>query len=161
MLAATTFSIPLWAWAARRYGAAQSLIIAVFAFGGGAIWIGTLAFAHPDWLAGRVAFAFAGLGFAGMQVLPYTIVATLIHKAAAAGEAGESSFTGMWTAAEKLGLAFGPALTGIVLSLWQAQKTGAVASLVIAAPMLLGLLSLPLLMAATRARSGDPARGHS
>jgi hypothetical protein len=37
-----------------------------------------------------------------------------------------------------------------VLALWQGQKIGAVASLVIAGPAILGLLSLPLLIAATR-----------
>jgi Na+/melibiose symporter-like transporter len=148
MLAATTVAIPLWAGAARRWGAPRSLVLAVLVFGAGAIWIGVLAFARPDWFASRVGFAIAGLGFAGMQVLPYTIVATLIHDAAAAAEAGESSFAGMWTAAEKLGLAFGPALTGIVLALWPAHKTSAVTSLVLVGPMLLGLFSIPLLMAA-------------
>jgi glycoside/pentoside/hexuronide:cation symporter, GPH family len=153
MLATTTLTIPLWAWSARHVGAARSLIFAILLFAAGALWIGSLCFSHGDWLSGRIAFAFTGVGFAGMQVLPYTLVATLIHHAASSAAAGESSFTGAWTAAEKLGLAFGPALTGVVLSIWPAEQVSAVSILVIAAPLLLGLLSMPLLLAATRSRA--------
>jgi GPH family glycoside/pentoside/hexuronide:cation symporter len=150
MLGATTLSMPVWAWAGRKFGTARALMAAVVAFGCGAMLIGGLAVTGTDWVGARFAFAFAGIAFAGMQVLPFTLVAHLVHDAAQSGEAGESSFTGVWTAAEKLGLAFGPALTGIVLALWQGQKIGAVSSLVIAGPAILGLLSLPLLIAATR-----------
>jgi MFS family permease len=150
MLGATTLSIPLWAWAARRYSAPRALISAIFVFGFGAIAIGGLAVAYPSWPSSRIAFALAGLGFAGMQVLPYTIVANLIHSAVADAAAGESSFTGMWTAAEKVGLALGPAMTGLALAIWPDHKIGAISLLVIFAPMALGLLSLPLLVAATK-----------
>lgn len=150
MLGTTTLSMPIWAWVGRTLGPVRALIVAVIMFGGGAVMIGGLAVIRAEWFASRLAYAFTGLAFAGMQVLPYTLVAHLIHDAAQGGQAGESSFTGVWTAAEKLGLAFGPSLTGIVLALWHAQKVGAVSGLVIVGPLLLGLLSLPLLIAATR-----------
>jgi Na+/melibiose symporter-like transporter len=153
MLGATTLSIPLWAWAARRYSAPQALISAILVFGLGAIAIGGLAVAYPSWPSSRIAFALAGLGFAGMQVLPYTIVASLIHSAVTHGAAGESSFTGMWTAAEKVGLALGPAMTGLALAASQDHKIRAISLLVIFAPLTLGLLSLPLLIAATKSRA--------
>jgi GPH family glycoside/pentoside/hexuronide:cation symporter len=161
MLGATTVSMPAWAWAGRRFGTTRALICAVLMFGCGAMLIGGLAVAGTDWAGSRLAFGFAGIAFAGMQVLPYTLVAHLVHDAAERGQAGESSFTGVWTAAEKVGLAFGPSLTGIVLAVWYGQKIAAVSTLVIAGPVLLGLLSLPLLIAATRgspavAASGDP-----
>lgn len=150
MLGATTVSMPIWAWTGRRFGTARTLTVAILMFGCGAMAIGGLALAGAGWEAARLAFAFTGIPFAGMQVLPYTLVAHLIHDIAKSGEAGESSFSGVWTAAEKLGLAFGPMLTGIVLALSHAPMVGAVASLVIAGPAILGLLSLPLLLSATR-----------
>jgi hypothetical protein len=56
----------------------------------------------------------------------------------------------VWTAAEKLGLAFGPMLTGIVLALSHESMSRGVAPLVIVGPSILCLLSLPLLLSATR-----------
>jgi GPH family glycoside/pentoside/hexuronide:cation symporter len=153
MLGATTLSMPIWAWTARRLGIVRVLVVAVLLFGSGSIAIGALALSGSSWLACRCAYAFTGVAFAGLQVLPYTLVAHLIHHAVIDGRAGESSFTGVWTAAEKLGLAFGPAFTGITLAVWQAEKIGAVSLLVIFLPGALGLLSLPLLTAST-ARPG-------
>jgi Na+/melibiose symporter-like transporter len=150
MLGATTLSMPLWAWAGRRFGTARMLTVAILMFGCGAMAIGGLALTNAGWLGGRLAFAFAGIPFAGMQVLPYTLVAHLVHDIARSGQAGESSFTGIWTAAEKLGLAFGPMLTGIVLALSHESVMGAVAPFVVVGPSILCLLSLPLLLSATR-----------
>ena len=147
MLGATTLSMPIWVWMARRLGTVRVLIVAVLSFGCGSIAIGTLGLSGSNWLACRCAYVFTGVAFAGLQVLPYTLVAHLIHNAVTEGRSGESSFTGVWTAAEKLGLAFGPALTGITLAVWQGQKIGAVSLLVIFVPSVLGLLSLPLLTA--------------
>lgn len=150
MLGATTFSMPIWAWAGRRYGTARMLSVAIVMFGAGAAAIGGLALTNSGWLGARLAFVFAGIPFAGMQVLPYTLVAHLVHRIAKNGYAGESSFTGVWTAAEKLGLAFGPMLTGIVLALSHESMSRGVAPLVIVGPSILCLLSLPLLLSATR-----------
>jgi hypothetical protein len=80
-----------------------------------------------------------------MQVLPFTIVAHLIHAASSGGQAAEGSFTGVWTATEKLGLALGPGLTGFVLWLSTGPATSALALLTVAGPALLTLGSLPLL----------------
>lgn len=153
MLGATTLTMPAWAWAGRRFGTARMLAFAVVMFGCGAALIGSLALAGAAWTSGRLAFAFTGIPFAGMQVLPYTLVAHLVHETATEATAGESSFTGVWTAAEKLGLAFGPSLTGIVLAVSAGRTSSAVAVLAIAGPAILGLLSLPLLASSTRLRS--------
>ncbi|MGB6485961.1 MAG: MFS transporter [Steroidobacteraceae bacterium] len=145
MLGATTLSMPLWAWAGRRYGTARMLVCAIVWFSCGAIAIGALALFHADWTDARLAFALAGIPFAGMQVLPYTIVAHLIHDAARSGQAGESSFSGIWTASEKLGLALGPALTGVVMAFARGPLGASVGMLVIVGPTVLCLVSLPLL----------------
>jgi glycoside/pentoside/hexuronide:cation symporter, GPH family len=150
MLGATTLSTPVWAWAGRKYGTTHALITAISMFCAGAMLIGTLTIAGTHWIGCQLAYAFTGIGLGGLQVLPYTLVAHLIHDAAKSGAAGESSFTGVWTAADKLGLAFGASLTGIVLALWPAQKIGAVIGLVIAGPAILGMLALWLFIAATR-----------
>jgi glycoside/pentoside/hexuronide:cation symporter, GPH family len=50
-----------------------------------------------------------------MQVLPYTLVANLIHAGPAHDHAAEGALTGLWTATEKLGLALGPTITGLTL----------------------------------------------
>jgi Na+/melibiose symporter-like transporter len=150
MLGATTVSMPIWAWAGRRFGTARMLTVAILMFGCGAMAIGGLALTNSGWLGARLAFALTGIPFAGMQVLPYTLVAHLVHHIAKNGQAGESSFTGVWTAAEKLGLAFGPMLTGIVLSLTHESMSGGVAPFVIVGPSVLCLLSLPLLLPTTR-----------
>jgi Na+/melibiose symporter-like transporter len=158
MLSATTLSMPLWAWAGRRFGTARMLAAAVVLFAAGAALIAMLALASSSWTTARLAFALTGIPFAGMQVLPYTLVAHLVHDCAREGAAGESSFTGVWTAAEKLGLAFGPALTVIVLALSEAGTTRAVAAFALGGPAILGLASLPLLASASRARSAPGAR---
>jgi glycoside/pentoside/hexuronide:cation symporter, GPH family len=157
MLGASTLSMPLWAWVGRRFGAARILAAAVVLFGGGAILIGALALASANWTLAKVAFALTGIPFAGMQVLPYMLVAQLVHECAREGQAGESSFTGVWTAAEKLGLALGPALTGIVLAFSQAAPTRAVGIFVLAAPLILGLVSLPVLTSVSRVRAATCA----
>jgi hypothetical protein len=84
-----------------------------------------------------------------MQVLPYTLAAHLIHDAQ---QSAASTFTGVWTACEKLGLAFGPALTALTLAIGTAQRIESVAWLVIVGPCVLGVLSLPLLQRATGVR---------
>ena len=52
-------------------------------------------------------------------MLPYTLVAALIHDG---NPSAEGALTGLWTATEKLGLALGPTITG--LALWLTGREG-------------------------------------
>jgi Na+/melibiose symporter-like transporter len=62
--------------------------------------------------------AVAGAGFAGTQLLPFSILTDLIHAdTLRSGMRREGSFTGLFIAGEKAGLALGPLLTAGVLSL--------------------------------------------
>lgn len=149
MLSATTIATPVWAWLGRRYGNSRALVVSVILFALGTGAIGWLAAVSAGWAFAKLAFIFAGIPFAGMQVLPYTLAAHLIHESQ---HSGASTFTGVWTACEKLGLAFGPALTAFTLAIGSAQRIESVASLVIVGPCLLGLLSLPLLRRAAGPR---------
>lgn len=155
MLVATTVAIPAWAWAGRRFGNLPMLVLAIVAYGAVASAIGLLAGSGAPWAAALVAFAMIGVPFAAMQVLPYTIVAHLVHEHTRGGAAAEGSFTGVWTATEKLGLALGPGLTGIVLSLAQANVTGSLAAFTATGPAVLLALSLPLMFAYRRAMAAS------
>ncbi len=145
MLLVTTLTIPAWTWAGRRFGENRSLVASVVAYGSLTMILGVLAVLHGPWSAVVVVYGLLGAPFAAMQVLPYTIVAHLIHGESARGCAAAGSFTGVWTATEKLGLALGPALTGLVLSLSPVSATGSLAVLTLAGPLLLVLVSLLLL----------------
>jgi Na+/melibiose symporter-like transporter len=130
---------PFWAWAARAWGerAALSAAMAVFALSAtGAA--GAIALALP-WFQVLAILAAAGFGFAGLQVIPFAMLAHAAQRESArTGAAQEATFTGLWTAGEKLGLASGPALVALALSLAGSQI---MAALVIAAPVVLLLLS--------------------
>ncbi|ATQ44583.1 MFS transporter [Caulobacter mirabilis] len=148
MLGATTLAVPVWSWIGRRIGETRALGMAVVAFALSAGGLGWAAHTHLAWAAALPLFAFAGLPFAGMQVLPYTLVADLIH-AEAHDSGDEGVFTGVWTATEKLGLALGPALVGLALNLVHGRIDG-LAKLAAVAPGVLALASLPFLFAAAR-----------
>lgn len=145
MLVVTTVTIPAWAWAGRRFGEARALVTAVVAYALLAAGLGLLAFVAAPWLAALSCYALLGAPFAAMQVLPYTMVAHLIHADSLLGHAAEGSFTGVWTATEKLGLALGPALTGLVLWLAAGPRAGSLAVLTMTAPAVLALGSVALL----------------
>lgn len=150
MLVVTTLCVPGWAALGRSWGEARMLRAAAIAFGAGATLLGLLALAGAPWWLALCGFAAVGAPFAGLQVLPYTMVSHLIREEAEG--MAEGSFTGIWTAAEKLGLALGPAVTGSAL--WLAgSSSGRLAELTAVVPSVLALLALTLLGAQ---RAGSP-----
>jgi Na+/melibiose symporter-like transporter len=108
-----------------------------------------------------VAFCFvalAGIGYAGIQVFPLAILPDLIsaeEERTGATRAGVAA--GVWTASETLGLALGPGLFGLVLTLGgyvssvdssAAQPGSAVNAILLGfslLPAVLVLLGIPLL----------------
>lgn len=148
MLSATTLTVPVWAWCGRKFGERRMLIVAVIGFAVAAPLLGSLARFQAPWEFALLAFLFAGIPFAGMQVLPFTLLAHLVHAETRDGSAAEASFTGIWTASEKLGLALGPALTGAALMATGSDIVHGLGVFVMMAPGLLVLLSLPLLQSA-------------
>lgn len=154
MLVVTTLTVPAWSWAARKFGERAMLVAAVLGFCAASAAVAWLAHAGGGWTTVLVAYAIAGLPFAGIQVLPYAMAAHLIHAETRSGAAGEGAFTGVWTAAEKLGLAAGPALTGSALGLVHGDIPGGLALFALAAPAALGLLAVFLLI--TGPRLGAP-----
>jgi Na+/melibiose symporter-like transporter len=149
MLVATSLTAPALAWAGRRWGEAPALTVSILVYVLAAAIV-ALAARYHHWPAMLAGFALAGPAFAGLQVLPYTMVAHLIHARAAAGVAAEGTLTGMWTAVEKIGLALGPLATALALAMVQRDYAGGLAGFVMLATAALGLLSIPLLRLAGR-----------
>jgi glycoside/pentoside/hexuronide:cation symporter, GPH family len=113
-LLATVLAVPLWSWLGRKYGLQRALIWAALGYGAGVIMIGLLTLSHANWGLALVVLSFAGMPFAGLQVLPFTLVGEVVRSEA---NDAEGQFTGVWTATEKLGLSMGPALLGIAISI--------------------------------------------
>jgi glycoside/pentoside/hexuronide:cation symporter, GPH family len=122
MLVATTATVTWWGRLGRRHGELRMLQVAVIAYALAALAIGTLALLRAPWSLALFGFALLGIPFGAMQVLPFTLVATLIHAGSAHDHSTEGTSTGIWTATEKLGLALGPTITG--LTLWIAGSGG-------------------------------------
>ena len=119
---------PLWALAGGRFGKKAGYVAASLVLATGALLL-LLAQQVPT---GRVylATAVVGVGYAGAQMFPLSMLADVA--AVDAGTTGLNRagvFTGVWTAGETLGLAFGPGVFGVVLALGgYVSSTGGAAS---------------------------------
>jgi GPH family glycoside/pentoside/hexuronide:cation symporter len=117
MLSATILALPLWTFAARRYGKEPALIMASILY---AVCTAVLCFAGPSSRAWQIYpnVVLLGVAFGGIQLLPFSILTDVIHaNGLKTGVWREGVFTGVWTSAEKASLAFGPLVAGAILSL--------------------------------------------
>jgi Na+/melibiose symporter-like transporter len=148
--------MPVWQRVAGRYGKRVGYLIATFVFTAGVLGLlGAPVFPA----AAVVAFAaVVGVGYAGMQVFPLSMLPDVISaEEQRTGQIRAGLFAGVWTAGETLGLALGPALYGLVLAIGGyvssagtdvTQPAGAVTAVVLGAglvPALFALAGLPLL----------------
>ncbi len=111
LLSGTIISIPLWSKALKRWGAWRPLVASIAGYAALAALFALVpaTFSFAAIVAGFFAL---GIPFAGLQLLPFTLLAHIAHAAAAKGERHEGLYTGIWTAGEKLALAIGPAIAG-------------------------------------------------
>ena len=149
--------MPLWLRVSRTLGKrtgllASSALFAIAAAGLALVPSGGTGIAVP-------LVVLVGVGYAGMQMFPLAMLPDVIATdEAASGERRAGVFTGVWTAAETLGLAVGPGLFGGLLAVaGYASSTGGVdvaqsETAVLAVrlgfsvlPAVLVLLSLPVL----------------
>ncbi|MDG4800926.1 MFS transporter [Micromonospora sp. WMMD980] len=94
---------PVWLALARRVGKQRALLGAQVAFAAGSL---VLAVGRPAGSPVLVAaVAVLGVAFAGMQLLPFSMLPDVIR---AAGAARAGTYTGVWTATEATGAALGP-----------------------------------------------------
>lgn len=140
MLGLSMIAIPAWSALAGRIGETSGLRIAVLLFVGTAAAFGALLAGTPSWPLALAAIALIGAPFAGVQALPFTLLAHIAHASQGDGAgSSEATLTGVWTAAEKLGLALGPLLTAACLSLWGAHGLPMAISVIMGALLLLSL----------------------
>jgi GPH family glycoside/pentoside/hexuronide:cation symporter len=98
---------------ALRYGKKPSYYLAIallVASTAGLWWLP----AAPSVVPLYALLAVVGLGFGAQQVLPFAMLTDVIH-ADPAGSGREGVTTGFWVAGEKLGLALGPLMAGLIL----------------------------------------------
>lgn len=163
LLTGTICALPLWGWALKRWDGWRALLGAVCLYLGISATFGLL----PDGLgltATLPVFFLLGVPFAGLQLLPFALLAHLTHAESAAGARDEGLYTGMWTAGEKMALALGPAAVGLGLA-WSGYVSGTpvqeeavlrkMHALLIVGP---AVFLLPAMLIVARRVLADPAR---
>jgi glycoside/pentoside/hexuronide:cation symporter, GPH family len=143
-LLATIVAVPLWSWTGKRIGLHAALKWAALSYAAGVVGIGALVLLRADWPIALVLLALAGIPFAGLQVIPFTLVGEVIRTE---GADAEGRYTGIWTAVEKLGLSLGPALVGIALSLAAADIISGIGVFLCLVPPILCVSSMIFLSA--------------
>lgn len=150
---------PLWGVVARRIGKERGYVVATTMFFLGALAnVGLLA-VPGYWIL--VPIGLVGIGYAGIQALPLSMLPDVIaHDARANGPGRGGSFSGMWTAGETTGLAFGTTILAVILAgsgylesgaatVVEAQPTSAVFGIVMSFSLvpatLMALSFIPLL----------------
>jgi glycoside/pentoside/hexuronide:cation symporter, GPH family len=142
---ATIIAVPAWSILGKIRGLHRTLNLASLSYAVGACLLGALVLMGASWTTALLVLAVAGIPFAGLQVLPFTLIGDVIR---AGGADAEGRYTGVWTATEKLGLSLGPALVGIALSLASENQIIGIGAFLCLIPPLLCLLSLPFVKTA-------------
>jgi GPH family glycoside/pentoside/hexuronide:cation symporter len=106
---------PLWGVVARRIGKERAYVIATTIFFLAALSHTGLLIAPGFWIV--VPIGFVGIAYAGIQALPLSMLPDVIaHDARTNGPGRGGSFSGMWTAGETTGLAFGTTILALILA---------------------------------------------
>jgi glycoside/pentoside/hexuronide:cation symporter, GPH family len=109
------FAGPIWGVVARRIGKEMAYRLATALFGFAALLLVGLVWIPGYWIV--VPIGVVGFAFAGLQALPLSMLPDVIaHDARSNGPGRGGSFSGMWTAGETTGLAFGVTILAIVLA---------------------------------------------
>ena len=141
-LLATIIAVPFWSWMGTKITLRVALRWAAIFYGLGALSIGLVILLQIDWGIALALLAIAGIPFAGLQVLPFTLVGDVIR---AEGASAEGRFTGIWTAIEKLGLALGAVLVGQAVDVGQGNLATGIGIFVCVVPLALCLVSTAFL----------------
>ncbi|NUT41399.1 MAG: MFS transporter [Thermoactinospora sp.] len=107
-------TMPLWVWLARVLDKKGAMVLssALFMAGAAAMSL-TPVFGS---IYAHVCVFFVGIGYAGIQLLQFSMMAdVIVHDAATSGKARAGVFTGLWTACETVVFAFGATVLGWVL----------------------------------------------
>jgi GPH family glycoside/pentoside/hexuronide:cation symporter len=148
--------MPVWQRVGARRGKRFGYVVSTYVFAVG--MVGAL-FARVLPPVAIVLFvAAAGIGYAGMQVFPLSLLADVIGaEEERTGQVRAGVFAGVWTAGETLSFALGPGLYGLILSAGGyvsssgeevTQPGSAVVAVVVGValvPLVFALVALPLL----------------
>jgi Na+/melibiose symporter-like transporter len=162
--------MPLWVRRSERVGKARILVESSCLYAAASL----LLIATPSLPRAAVfgCAAVIGVGFAGMQMVPYAMLPDTVDAGvvAGAGEGQAGALSGLWIAGETLGFALGPAILAVVLSIGHFHSTvdahrvpqtdaalQAVRYGFTLLPALLLLSTLPFLRAYRLPSSGPPA----
>lgn len=108
-------STPLWGVVARRIGKERAYVIATSIFFLAALSLTGLLVVPDYWIV--VPIGFVGIAFAGIQALALSMLPDVIaHDARTNGPGRGGSFSGIWTAGETTGLAFGTTILAVILA---------------------------------------------
>lgn len=114
---------PAWLVVARRVGKQRALLGAQGAFAVGSL---VLAVGRPAGLPVLVAaVAVLGVAFAGMQLLPFSMLPDVIRAATDTDGTPAGTYTGVWTATEAIGAALGPYAFALCLAVGGFVASGA------------------------------------
>jgi GPH family glycoside/pentoside/hexuronide:cation symporter len=115
LIAPALLLAPLWGRFARRVGKERAFALASSLFAVAALALFGLLWAPGAWVYAPVALA--GAAYAGMQSLPMAMLPDVIsHNARTNGEGHAGSFSGVWTAGETAGMAFGATVLSVILA---------------------------------------------
>lgn len=107
--------MPAWVRVSRRFDKRASMVVASLLF-----LVGGAAFSLTPVFGSVYAHGCAmliGIGYAGLQLLQFSMLAdTLVYDELTSGHRRAGAFTGLWTGAETLMMAFGALVLGWVLS---------------------------------------------
>jgi len=109
-------TMPVWVWLSLRLGKTGGYMLSIGIFGLAALVLYPV---QSDQAAlAYVAAALMGLGYAGTQLFPFSILPDVIARdRVRSGETREGVFTGLWTAGEKTSMAAGGFLAATILDL--------------------------------------------
>jgi GPH family glycoside/pentoside/hexuronide:cation symporter len=108
--------MPLWVQVGRRIGKLNALYLC-----SGLLAVTYFCMAFFDANSSRVLFlgvvCLSGMGSGGQQLFSFSMLAdTIVHGHEDGNSSGEAMYAGVFTASEKIGLAFGALVAGIILS---------------------------------------------
>lgn len=115
LIAPAILVTPLWSVISRRIGKERAFAIATVLFAAAALSLVLMIWFPGEWVFAPVALA--GAAYAGLQSLPLAMLPdTVAHDAVVHGPGRAGTFSGVWTAGETAGLAFGGTILSIVLA---------------------------------------------
>ncbi|WP_158531385.1 MFS transporter [Hyphomonas sp. GM-8P] len=163
LMGGTVMSLFVWNILATKMGKARAYMLAgvIVAIGFVFFWLTALDGQKAVTLAATLII---GIGFGGLQLLPFAMLTDVIHAARLRGRDSAGVYTGAWTAVEKGGLALGPLIVGGVLSLGgyvsasETQGSDTVAAIRAAmtlVPAVFVLISIPIMFRCNPAHRAD------